>query len=207
MTNGISTQPTVRIRNLAFAVILLWFLFALAGSLLGVFNSQSGPPIPLGLAAAIPIAVFALGYLASTALRQFVLSLDLRLLTAVQTWRIGGIVFVILYLHGLLPGRFALPAGLGDMAVGAAAPFVAWFWRPPFPRKTFITWNVLGTLDLVAAVTLGVLCSAAPIGLLAGDVTTRLIGLFPLSLVPTFFVPLLLILHIVSFIRIRKQAY
>ena len=65
-------------------------------------------------------------------------------------------------------------------------------------------WNVLGTLDLVTAVSLGVLASASPVGALAGDVTTRLMGQFPLSLVPTFFVPLLLILHLICLARVGK---
>ena len=74
----------------------------------------------------------------------------------------------------------------------------------PLPIQTFIVWNVLGSLDLVIAVSLGVLASATPVGVLAGDVTTRLMGQFPLSLIPTFFVPLLLIFHLISLIRVRK---
>ena len=35
-------------------------------------------------------------------------------------------MFVVLYGFGILPGVFALPAGLGDMAIGATAPFIAW---------------------------------------------------------------------------------
>jgi hypothetical protein len=127
-------------------------------------------------------------------------------LTLAQTWRVGGIVFLILYLQGALPGVFALPAGLGDFAIGITAPVVAWYWKPPFPRKTFVVWNLLGSLDLVTAVSLGVLASASPAGLLAGDVSTRLMGQFPLSLIPAFFVPLFLILHLISLIRVGKAA-
>jgi hypothetical protein len=194
------------VRNLTVAVLVVWFLLALGGSLLGVFDSEPRPPLPLGLAAVVPVAVFAACYLTSAAFRGFVSSLDPRLLTLAQTWRIGGIVFVLLYLRGLLPGVFALPAGWGDFAIGITAPLVAWYWKPPFPTKTFVAWNVLGTLDLVLAVTLGVLSSATPVGVMAGDVTTRLMGQFPLSLIPTFFVPLLLILHLISLIRVGKAA-
>jgi hypothetical protein len=206
MAQALSTRPAHGVRNLTVAVLAVWFLFALGGSLLGVFDSQPRPPVPLGLAAVLPVAVFAFCYLTSASFRQFVLSLDLRLLTLAQTWRVGGIVFVILYLQGALPGVFALPAGWGDFAIGVTAPLVAWYWKRPFPSKTFILWNVLGSLDLVLAVTLGVLASATPVGVLAGDVTTRLMGQFPLSLIPTFFVPLLLILHLISLIRVRKEA-
>jgi hypothetical protein len=207
MAQALSTRPANGVRNLTVAVLVVWFLLALGGSLLGVFDSEPRPPVPLGLAAVLPVAVFAFCYLTSASFRRFVSSLDLRLLTLAQTWRVGGIVFVILYLRGALPGVFALPAGWGDFAIGITAPLVAWYWKRPFPSKTFILWNVLGSLDLVLAVTLGVLASATPLGVLAGDVTTRLMGRFPLSLIPTFFVPLLLILHLISLIRVRKEAF
>ena len=204
MAYALSARPIISVRNLTVAVPVLWFLLAVAGSLLGVFDSEPRPPLPLGLAAVLPVALFAVSYLTSVRFQDFVLFLDLRLLTLAQTWRVGGIVFLILYQRGALPGVFAIPAGWGDFAIGITAPIVAWYWRRPFPTKTFVVWNVLGSLDLVLAVTLGVLASRTPIGILAGDVTTRLMGQFPLSLIPTFFVPLLLILHLISLSRVRK---
>jgi hypothetical protein len=66
-------------------------------------------------------------------------------------------------------------------------------------------WNVLGILDLVSAMSLGVLASTSSLGFLAGDVTTRLVGQFPLSLIPTFFVPVLLIFHLIALIRVRTE--
>ena len=204
MAHALSTQPTNSVRNLTFAILIVWFLLAVAGSLLGVFDSEPRPPLPLGLAAVIPVTLFAFCYLTLARFQEFVMSLDLRILTVAQTWRVGGIVFLILYQHGALPGVFAIPAWWGDIAIGITAPVVAWYWKRPFPSKTFIVWNVLGSLDLVMAVSLGVLASATPMGVLAGDVTTRLMGQFPLSLIPTLFVPLLLILHLISLSRVRK---
>jgi hypothetical protein len=204
MSQALTTRPTYGVRNLTLAVLAVWFLFALGGSLLGLFDSGPRPPLLLGLAAAVPVAAFAVWYLTSAEFREFVLSLDLRGLALAQTFRVVGIVFVILYSLGALPGAFALPAGWGDFAIGITAPVVAWYWKRPFPKRTFIVWNVLGSLDLVDAMTLGVLASASPVGILGGDVTTRLMGEFPLSLIPTFFVPLLLIFHLICFIRVGK---
>ena len=203
MSQALATRPTHGVRNLTLAVLAVWFLFALGGSLLGLFDSGPRPPLLLGLAAAVPVAAFVVCYLTSAELREFVLSLDLRGLALAQTFRVVGIVFVILYSLGALPGAFALPAGWGDFAIGITAPVVAWYWKRPFPKRAFIVWNVLGSLDLVSAMTLGVLASASPVGILGGDVTTRLMGEFPLSLIPTFFVPLLLIFHLIALIRVR----
>ena len=204
MSQALTTRPTHGVRNLTLAVLAVWFLVALGGSLLGLFDSGPRPPLLLGLAAAVPVAAFVVCYLTSAQFREFVLSLDLRALALAQTVRVVGIVFVILYFLGALPGVFALPAGWGDFAIGVTAPVVAWYWRRPFPYRTFIVWNMLGSLDLVNAMSLGVLASASPVGILAGDVTTRLMGQFPLSLIPTFFVPLLLIFHLICFIRVGK---
>ena len=204
MSQALAARPTHGVRTLTLVVLVAWFLFALGGSLLGVFDSGPRPPLLLGLAAVVPVVAFMAGYLTSARFQEFVLSLDLRALALAQTVRVVGIVFVILYFLGALPGVFALPAGWGDFAIGITAPVVAWYWKRPFPYRTFIVWNALGTLDLVIAVTLGVLASATPVGVLAGNVTTRLMGQFPLSLIPTFFVPLLLILHMICFARVGK---
>jgi hypothetical protein len=204
MSQELTARPTHGVRNLTIVVLVVWFLFALGGSLLDFFDSGSRPPLALGLTALVPVILFAACYLTSARFREFVLSLDVRALTLAQTMRVIGIVFVILYFLGALPGAFALPAGWGDFAIGITAPVVAWYWKHPFPYRTFIVWNLLGVLDLVLAVSLGVLTSASPVGILAGDVSTRLMGQFPLSLIPTFFVPLLLIFHLICLIRVRK---
>jgi hypothetical protein len=206
MESTLTARSAGGIRNLIAAVIALWFLTALFGSLAGFFDSEPQPPIALGLAAVLPVAIYGFWYLASARFRDFVVSLNLRILTLAQTWRIGGIVFLILYQQAALPGVFALPAGWGDFAIGLTAPVVAWSCLQPFRKKTFIAWNVLGALDLVLAVTLGVLASATPIGILSGDVSTRLMGQFPLSLIPTFFVPLFLICHLIALSRVRKEG-
>ena len=76
----------------------------------------------------------------------------------------------------------------------------------PFQKQSFIAWNLPGSLDLVLAMTFGVLASASPIGILAGDVSTRLMGQFPLSLFPTFLVPSTLITHLIALSRARKET-
>jgi hypothetical protein len=120
--------------------------------------------------------------------------------------RVVGVVFVVLYWQEALPGVFAIPAGWGDIAIGVTAPLIALLCLQPLQRNAFVVWNLLGMLDLISAVSLGVLASATPIGLLAGDVSTRLMGQFPLSMIPTFFVPLLFIFHLISLGRVRNAT-
>jgi hypothetical protein len=174
---------------------------SLSASALKVFENYSPRPQPwFGLAIVTPIALFALWYVASPGFRQFVLTLNPRTLTMVQAWRFGGFVFLVLHAHGILPGIFALPAGWGDIAIGATAPLVAMKLAHAERRKSFILWQILGLLDLVMAVSLGTLARIiSPGGITAGAMTV-----LPLSLVPTFAVPLLIILHIICIAQARR---
>jgi hypothetical protein len=206
MATALTARTIGKVKVLTVTVVAAWFLLALLGSLVGVFDSEPSPPIPLGLFAVVPIVVYGVLYLASARFRDFVLALDVRVLTLAQTWRVGGIVFLILYWQSALPGVFALPAGWGDIAVGVTAPIVAWTCLQPLRRGAFLAWTLFGMLDLISAITLGVLASQTSIGLLGGDVSTRVMGQFPLSLIPTFFVPLLFIFHLISLSRVRNEA-
>jgi hypothetical protein len=193
------------LRNILWSLMALWFLAVLLASYIGVFSTWMNVPIPLGVAAGLPILAFAIWYWSSGHFREYVLSLNPVVLTAVQTWRIGGITFIILMAMGLLPPPFALPAGLGDFAIGVTAPFVAYaLSKKALPSKAFVAWHYAGIADLVVAVTTGVLSSRGTPGILAHGTTTRIMGLLPMSLIPTFFVPLLLILHIICLAQMRQ---
>ncbi len=182
-------------------VLGAWFLFSLAASGVHLFeNNSSRPPVGIGLAVLTPIVLFALWYATSPGFRQFALSLSPRTLTLVQAWRIGGFTFLVLHAHGILPGIFALPAGWGDIAIGATAPLVAFNLAKPGHGKGFILWQVLGILDLVTAVSLGSLA-----GLISpGGIPTGPMTVLPLSLIPTFAVPLLLIFHLICIAQARR---
>ena len=189
--------------RLTAGLIGAWLLISLSASALKVFeNSSARPPILLGLAVLTPILLFSVWYAASAGFRQFALTLNPRALTIVQTWRIGGFVFLVLHAHGILPGIFVLPAGWGDMAIGATAPLVALKLAHSDHRRGFVLWQALGMLDLVMAVSLGTLA-----GLMSPDgITTAAMTVLPLSLIPTFAVPLLIILHVICIAQARRWS-
>jgi hypothetical protein len=184
------------------ALLGLWLASATIASASGAFRAgarDSYAPLSLGLAVLAPILAFLAYFAASSRFRDFVFALNVRTLTIVQSWRLGGFVFLVLYTHGILPGVFALPAGWGDMFIGATAALAAnHFTREKGRKKLFIAWQLLGVLDLVMALTLGVLTSRAPVGILARGITSDAMTTLPLSLIPTFAVPLLFIFHLIS---------
>ena len=192
-----------------FVVLGAWFLWVLAAGIAGVFESgPSRPPLAVLVAVAAPPLAFGAVYRASRRFRDFALTIDLGLLTATQSWRVIGVVFLVLYAFDLLPGAFAWAAGAGDMAVGLAAPFVvlAVVRRSPTWRRQVMWLNVAGLVDFVLALGTGVLTSNNAIGVLSDGIARVSLGSLPLSLIPTFAVPLWTILHIVSLLQLAGTS-
>jgi hypothetical protein len=186
--------------KLTTSLIFVWFLFSLTASALHLFNTAPGqPPLPLGLSVLMPIVIVAVWSAASQSFRQFLLSLNPRTLTFVQAWRIAGFVFLVLYTYNILPGQLALPAGWGDIAIGATAPLVALKFANSRYRKSFIVWQLLGITDLVSAVGLGVTAQLNP-----HAIATSAMTVLPMSVIPTFAVPLFMILHLISIAQARR---
>ena len=70
-------------------------------------------------------------------------------------FRVGGVGFLLTMALGHLPALFALPAGLGDIATGLAAPLVARRLAQGTGRRAALWLNVFGMTDLAVALTLG----------------------------------------------------
>jgi hypothetical protein len=124
-------------------------------------------------------------------------------LVAPQVFRVVGGTFVIAMALGELPALFALPAGLGDIAVGVAAPFVAWRLARGTGRRAAVRFSLLGLLDLVVAVTIGTLTGIEPARVIEVSPTAEVLGDLPLALIPTTVVPLAIALHVTLLARLR----
>jgi len=112
-----------------------------------------------------------------------------------QVFRVGGVVFLIAMALHHLPAVFALPAGLGDIAAGIAAPLAARQLARGTGRRAALWFNAFGLADLVTALTLGALTGYQ---LIHVTPSAAALSELPLALVPTVGVPLLLALHITS---------
>ena len=202
------TQYRGRARiGLAVAMVLsVWFLLVVSLGANGAFAGAPGkPPLPMAMGVAAPLVLFFALLRLSHLFREFVLSLDLRLIAAIQSWRWAGLGFLSLYAHKVLPAVFALPAGLGDMAIGATAPWMvmALLRQPGFAaRGTFIRWNVLGILDLVVAVSIGAASAFFATGA-AAEISAAPMATLPLLLIPAFMVPIFIMLHTAALMQSR----
>ena len=195
------------LQYLVWIVLACWLVIVLVLGARGAFVVPAGtPPYPIAIGVVAPLLVFLAAVWVSSAFRSFVMAADLPLLTAVQAWRFAGFGFLALFAHGVLPGVFAWPAGLGDMAIGLTAPWLALTLarRPGFAASwLFVIWNLLGILDLIGAVG-----SAAANQMLAtgaaGEVAVAPMAQMPLLLVPAYLVPPFFIWHLTALFQARR---
>ena len=191
------------------AVLIGWMAVA---QYLGAANTyfaatdNAVPTILFGLL--IPIAVAAIGLWQSESIAQLVSAIPLHWLVAAQVYRIGGGIFLVLWADGRLPWQFALPAGIGDVTTGVVAVVVATMLAQGAfgARRATLSWCLFGIADLVVAIAMGAMTSPGRPHLLAFDAPNLLITSDPLVMVPTFAVPLALMLHGLVLSRLRRGA-
>ena len=188
------------------AVLVLWFALNLILNLLKVFGSTT-PDLYVYFAILVPAALLVASYVGVAGFRRFLLSIDLRLLTIVQCWRVVGAAFFFLYAFNVLPRAWAFPAAFGDIAIGVTAPVfaMALIKGKSFPRRAFIVWNLLGILDFVVAAFLG-LAVGELVGIRSGEISIAPMTVLPLVLFPTFIVPFFLLVHLITLVQVAARV-
>ena len=197
-----------RVTRVSTLALTGWLGAAIAFALLGVYRAASDrlPTIHYGIL--VPLLIGGVLFWRSTTVERLLDAVPQSWLVGVQTYRALGGIFLILYGTGKLPGLFAWPAGLGDVLVGVLAPVVA-IAHARGPRENgdvVAAWNIFGLLDLLVAVTTGLLTSPSPLQRFAFDLPNELISAFPLVLVPTYLVPASVLLHLTSLAKLHRIA-
>jgi hypothetical protein len=196
---------TVRAATIA---LIGWFLLTLTLASADAYRAAADriPTIQFGIL--VPILIGGLLIWRSPRLARIIDAVPQHWLIGVQLYRALGVIFLILYAMGKMPGLFAWPAGLGDVLTGALAPVVAIAYRrgPRENADLVIAWNLFGIADFVVAVTAGMLSSPSPFQLFAFDLPNELVSVFPLVLVPVFLVPVSVLLHLASLTKLRRVA-
>jgi hypothetical protein len=191
---------------LAGAVLSLWAVVATVLAYRGVFQPhelESVPPVGFNLIVVLSVLFVSLA--TSASLRR--LLTRQASLIRLHLWRLVGVVFLVLMMRGRVPALWALPAGIGDILVGATAPWVARDVDTPRGRRRAVIFNLFGMADLIVAVGLGTMMSPGATQVLKTVPTTEFMTLFPMALVPTFLVPLAFTLHVVSLWQLLGRAW
>jgi len=193
-----STSPRT-----VWSVLAAWCVVALLAAATGVVGRLPPPLFPMLIWG--PVLVAALAWRRSPALRAFGGSIDLRLPVLFHAIRVFfGAAFLVEAAAGRLPSSFANVAGPGDLVVGALAlPAALLARRDDRPSRALLSaWNLLGLVDILA-----VFLSAQRMLLVLRD--ERFLHAFqrlPFSALPVLVVPLILLTHLLVFVRLRAAA-
>jgi hypothetical protein len=130
-------------------------------------------------------------------LKRWAMKVELRWLVLLHLTRFVGFYFFFLCSRGKLPFAFAAPAGWGDIIVAALAVLLLAL-SDARKRSMLIIWNTIGLTDI-----LFVVMTARRLGLEDWQAMHALRE-FPLSLLPTFLVPLIIVSHVLIFFRAAR---
>lgn len=206
-----TTHPTPASRTtrdvLPLLIAGLWGAGAFALARTGAFvDADGGPPLRLMLAVVVPVTLFLVAWRILPAVAAWVRDLDPALVTGLQTFRVLGIVFVFLFFLGELPLVFAFAAGLGDVAVGILALLATLSVARGQTGSARLARAlvIFGTLDFLLAFGTATLSGIGGPLLLAGEEPVALMQVPPMAMIPIFGVPLFLILHVISWIKLGE---
>ena len=179
-------------------LIPLWLSAALVLVGAGALAHAPAPVLPLTIVLLTVATLWSV--LSSEEGRRWADAIPPARLALFHVWRLApGIAFLFLYGHGWLPRDFAVPGGVGDIAVALTAPLAAWAaGRSGRGAQTaYLVWNVFGFLDLANVV------RAAAVLTAADPASMHLLRVLPLGLLPAFAVPLTFAAHVLALRGLR----
>jgi len=180
-----TSRRDARVAIASGMVLAVWAVVTIVLARRGLFQPPAGARVPpVGANLIVVLLALALFLSASGSLRR--LLRNQANLIRLHLWRLEGLVFLVLMLQGRVPALWALPAGLGDLLVGATAPWVARGLEHPGGRRRAIAWTLFGMADLVVAVALGVMTNPGPTQVFYTIPNAELLTQYPLALVPAF---------------------
>jgi len=178
-------------------VLLGWLCFAVG--LAGLFHNASAPAVAATVWTLTALALIACWKIGPIGV--WALNVDLRWLVLFHLLRlVAGVYFLVLCQRAKLPCAFAMRAGWGDIIVAVLTLAVLAAMRTEFAKTLLLIWNTIGLLDIIFVV-----FSALRFGFTDWQSMQALREL-PLSLLPTFLVPLIIASHVLIFIRLAARA-
>lgn len=181
------------------AFLLVWFLAAFTLSVTGWFERFSSATL-FGFGAIISATGFAFLHWRSEKFRAFARARSLRRMTEAQALRFFGVLALFEADWHVLPGLFAIPTGALDLFFAGTSFVVAarLVSRDGTPKRGFFAWHVAGLGALGLSALLAVLTSSTRFGLVRDGITSQPMARFPMSLVPVFIGPFVLIFHLLA---------
>lgn len=203
---GFSSATRVAAWSAVAVILVIWIGTIWALAVKGVFHRDIGNVPALPIAIFLPVILGLFVVMRSEGVGRLLDATPASWLVGIQVYRVLGGMFLVYWIRDAIPGAFALPAGIGDVATGLLAlPAAVWVASgSPIGTRMGIRWNVLGLVDFTIAVATGFLTSPGPGHLLAHDHPNTLIAAFPTVMVPAFAVPFSILLHALSLRQLKR---
>ena len=196
-------------RSKAFLIgVSIWVIVQGSLGLSGFYNETTSLPPRVFAFGVLPTVIAILVCLATTSGRAFMDRADLRKLTWLHTIRIPvEIVLFLLVERQLLSTYISVHGTNFDVLSGLSAPIIALFaFRNGILSKPVLaTWNVITLALLLNVVITAAFCIPSPIQQLAFDQPNLAVLYFPMNLLPTVVVPIVLFAHVIAFRQLSKR--
>jgi hypothetical protein len=204
-----NAMPARAATRLAVAGVAgIWTGLAAALAAAGYFANTAAPFPLIGVFVGFPLVAAGVAAILSPAARAALLAIPTQTLVGLNIARILGGFFLLLALVDRLGGPFPQSAGWGDVITGLfAIPVMRLAAQgSTAANRKIALWNLFGTLDLIAAVTLGVISgNGSPLQLIHAGAGSAAVQLLPWALIPTVLVPFYLISHGTVFAQLRAR--
>jgi hypothetical protein len=184
----------------------LWLAVIWSAAINGVFRPGNNTLPLLPLAIFLPLIVGVPILLLSERVGQVLDAMPPGWLIGLQVYRVFGGIFLVGWARGVIPGIFALPAGIGDVTTGLLALPVAYYLASQNgdAMRSAIAWNIFGLIDFTIAVGIGLAIAPGPLQLIVPSIPNAGAGLYPTVLIPAFAVPSSILLHVLSLRQLRR---
>jgi hypothetical protein len=197
-------------RNAWLAIMIpftLWLALIWGAAINGAFRPGASPFPLLPLAIFLPVIIGLPMLLRSKRMGQVLDAMPASWLVGLQVYRVLGGVFLVGWARNIVPGEFALPAGIGDVTTGLLALPVAILLASGSleGRKAATAWNVFGLLDFTVAVGIGLMIAPGPLQVIVPSIPNATGGIYPTVMIPAFAVPSSILLHALSLRQLRRR--
>ncbi len=191
-----------------FTGLLIWFVAIGFLGYSGIArNTAIRPPGTFFIIG--PVLSFLVFFILRSSTKTWIaLAFPLWLTIGAQSFRVGVELFLHrLWIEGLVPKMLTFEGANIDIYIGASAPLIAWLsMRGRVGKQVALIWDVLGLVVLANVVVRAVLTAPGPLNLIRAERPDLMIGKLPFLFIPGFFVPLAVILHVLSIQKISSQV-
>lgn len=158
----------------------------------------------------LPVVILSLLLALHPTARRIIAGANVPLLISLHVTRLTGGLFILLEAESRLSNPFAAIAGWGDILtalLAIPAAFLAWRARAGW-EAWVLAWNVIGFIDFMSAIGLGITSQpGSPLRLFFYMPGTAILGELPWRFIPSFFVPLYILIHVTLFIRLVPAVF